>query len=660
MPGEQASSRPTTSTLIPRRAVRSRRRRALATAVLAVAGSWLLALMLCATGPLRTLELKTYDVRFLLAPRRAPPPGIALVLVDPATEARLTEPRIFWQPYFARLLRAVRDGGGRAIGLDVYFAIPVEQWLPGADRELAATFSEVSAEVPIVLSYDNLQSPNSAVPLYMVASAMEAIGYASLTLDPDGFARRQELAAAGPDPMLSFAARLAQAATRRKEPAVRSGRSLELAGAKIPLDDSGYMPIRFAGPAGTIPSVSMIDVLERAKAGDRAWLAERFAGKVVLIGSQDVNDTHQTPFYLAGGRWGTLGVEIQANAVATILGGRFLRTAPRWHAPLLALLAASFAAFAVFRLRHGIAPLALAAGAIVLFAAAVALHAAGYIVSVTPALLSLVFGAAASYGAHAATGSRRLRSLQQLFGRYVSHEVVRELVNAEDVPLRGVRRQITVMFTDLRNYTSYCEGRSAEQVVEELNEYLTDVTAEIKRHGGMVNKFLGDGVMALFGAPVAHSDHALRAVLCALDIVAGNDRFNARRRAAGATPLVIGIGLHTGDAIVGNVGTEEKLEYTAIGATVNVAARIEGENKSLQSKLLISQTTLEAAGIGESAEFAGEARLKGVGQPVRLYRVNLGNEPAALKAAATGVPDQTGPGTPCGTGPEARERGGAS
>lgn len=614
----------------------SRRLRAVVTAVLAVAGSWLLALLLCATGPLRTLELKTYDLRFLLAPRRGPPPDLALVLIDPLTEARLTEPRIFWQPHFTRLLRALHAGGARAIGLDVYFAIPVEQWLPGADRELAAAFSEVSTDVPVILSYDNLQSPNSTVPLYMVASATGSTGYASLTLDTDGFARRQELVSSGPDAMPSFAARLAEAARGSHQPIVRKGRSLEVAGVTVPLDASGYMPIRFAGPAGTIPSVSMIDVLERARAGDRAQLAKWFAGKVVLVGSQDVNDTHQTPFYLAGGRWGTLGVEIQANAVATILGGRFLRAAPNWHAPLLALVAACFAAFAVFRLRPGIAPLVLAAGAIAFFVAALGLHAAGYIVSVTPALISLVLGAAASYGAHAATGSRRLRVLQQLFGRYVSHEVVRELVNSEDIPLRGVRRQITVMFTDLRNYTSYCEGRKAEQVVEELNEYLTDVTAEIKRHGGMVNKFLGDGVMALFGAPVPHADHALRAVLCALDIVAGNDRFNDRRRAAGATPLVIGIGLHTGDAIVGNVGTEEKLEYTAIGATVNVAARIEGENKSLQSKLLISQATLEAAGISESVEFAGEARLKGVAQPVRLYRINLGNESAATGGMGRG------------------------
>lgn len=605
-----------------RKRTRARRRRAFSTAALAVAVSWALALALSFTPPLQTLELKTYDLRFLLAPRRAPPADIALVLIDPATEARLTDPRIFWQPHFARLLRALQSAGARAIGLDVYFAIPVERWLPDADRELAAAFAEVSATAPVILSFDNLQGEAPGVPLYMVASAMGATGYASLTLDPDGFVRRQELLSSGPAPVPSFAARLAEAARSGVAPAVRKGNVLELAGARIPLDSSGYMLIRYAGPARSIPSVSMIDVLDRAARADTAQLRQWFEGKVVCVGSQDLNDTHQTPFYLAGGpQWGTLGIEIQANTLATILGAQFLMNLPVWHGPLLALAAAIFAALAVFRLRVALASVAVAGAAAAYFIGASALQSAGYVLAVVPVLLALVLGTGAAYSAQAATGSRRLRALRGLFDRYVSPEVAQEMVDLEDVPLRGVRRVITVMFTDLRNYTSYCEGRDAEGLVEELNEYFNDVTAEIKRYGGMVNKFIGDGVMALFGAPVAHPDHALRAVRCALAIVARNDQFNERRHAAGAIPLVVGIGLHTGDAIVGNVGTADKLEYTAIGATVNTAARIEGENKALASKLLISQATLDAAGPAVAVEFAGEAKLKGVTQPVRVYRV---------------------------------------
>ena len=177
------------------------------------------------------------------------------------------------------------------------------------------------------------------------------------------------------------------------------------------------------------------------------------------------------------------------------------------------------------------------------------------------------------------------------------------------------------MFSDIRDYTGYCQGRDPRLVVEELNEYFADMTAEIKAHGGMINKFIGDGIMALFGAPVPHPDDARRAVRSALGMVKRNKEYNRRRTERGLRKLIIVIGLHTGDAVVGNIGAPEKMEYTAIGDTVNVASRIEGENKTFHSQLLVSEATYEQVRQDVVAELAGHAELKGVAEPMAVYKI---------------------------------------
>jgi adenylate cyclase len=177
------------------------------------------------------------------------------------------------------------------------------------------------------------------------------------------------------------------------------------------------------------------------------------------------------------------------------------------------------------------------------------------------------------------------------------------------------------MFTDLRNYTSYCQGRDPHQVVEELNEYFTDMASEIKAHGGMINKFIGDGIMALFGAPVPHADDARRAVACGLKMVERNKQYNIRRVERGLPPLVIGIGVHTGQVVVGNIGAPEKMEYTAIGDAVNIASRIEGENKTFGTQLLISEATCQLVADQFTMEAALSSKMKGIDEPMNLYQV---------------------------------------
>ncbi|MBI4465471.1 MAG: adenylate/guanylate cyclase domain-containing protein [Acidobacteria bacterium] len=588
---------------------------ALASAVLA----WILS----GTSPFALLELKTYDLRFLLRGKRPPPANILLVTIDRRTEAAIAEPRIFWHPHYATLLRAAAAGGAHAIGLDVSFAISVEPWAPDLDREVAAAFAEVSASVPVVLAYDTLQTASQGLPLYLLANVQGAMGFANFTLDRDDFVRRQELQSRDAAAWESFAARLA-AAVWKVDRAILDPqrRTIQFGNRVAPLDPEGFLLVHYWGPDGTFPAVSMADVLAVAQSGDASQLERWFADKVVLIGTLDPSDQRPTPFYLAGGGQKLMsGIEVQANILGTLLEPRYLREVSPGARLALVLSAAVLAAWLGFRVRFPIGLLLLGCAVAIYLGVSVLFQGAGLVLPVVAPVLSAGLSGFASYGAYSLTEGRQRRLLQDVFGRYVSQEVVRELLAYGEIPLGGTRQTVTVMFSDLRDYTRYCQDRDPQQVVEELNEYFGEMTAEIKAHGGMVNKFIGDGIMALFGVPVIHPNDAYRAVQCALRMLARNEEYNRRRSERGLEPLVIGIGLHTGEAVVGTIGAPEKMEYTAIGNTVNVASRIEGENKTFHSRLLLSEATYQCVQQRVVAELAGHARLKGITESVALYKV---------------------------------------
>ena len=610
----------------PQKGKPARRKRATALWFFAAAiGSGLLAWALGGTSPMQLLELKSYDARWVLRGSEPPPSNIVLVVLDEETEKAFPDdPRSLWQQHFASLLRAAAAGEARAIGLDISFGLSAKKWAPDYDRQLAEAFAEVSASVPVILAYDNLTPLPEGLPLYILGSVQGSMGFANLTVDRDNFVRRQQLRSGDAEALESFAARLAAAASHQEwEQGAPPERALRLGERTVPLDRSGFLWIHHWGPEGTFQSISMAAVLAAAGQANTAQLAEWFGGNMVLLGTLDPADKRPTPFYLAGGGQRlTPGVEIQASIVATLLEGRFLREISPAAGFALVLGMALVAAGLTFRFRFPLAPALLAVVLGIYFAGSVRALGAGMILPMVAPALAAVLGGFSSYGVYALTEGRKRRLLEDMFGRYVSPEVAREILAREEIPLGGTSLPVTVMFCDLRNYTSYCQGRDPHQVVAELNEYFTDMTAEIKAHGGMVNKFIGDGIMALFGAPVPHPEDPLRAVTCALRMIERNDAFNRRRAAQGLVPLVLGVGIHTGDAVVGTIGAPEKMEYTAIGDTVNVASRIEGENKTFETQLLVSEATYRLIQDRAVAERVGDGRLKGVTEPMPLFRVD--------------------------------------
>ncbi|MEK7370135.1 MAG: adenylate/guanylate cyclase domain-containing protein [candidate division NC10 bacterium] len=222
---------------------------------------------------------------------------------------------------------------------------------------------------------------------------------------------------------------------------------------------------------------------------------------------------------------------------------------------------------------------------------------------------------------------REKEMIKRAFTRYVAREVVEEILkDPEHLILSGERREVTVLFCDIRGFTPLSERLSPEEVVALLNEFYTLMIETTFRHDGTLDKFLGDAVMAVFGAPIAHPDHAARAVLTALDMQVGVAALNERRRQAGQAPIAVGIGVSLGEVVAGTVGTEERMEYTVIGDSVNLAARLEAAAKP--GRILMSRRTYEKAKDLVEAVSLGAMKLKGKEEQVEVYEVVTGATPA--------------------------------
>jgi adenylate cyclase len=216
-------------------------------------------------------------------------------------------------------------------------------------------------------------------------------------------------------------------------------------------------------------------------------------------------------------------------------------------------------------------------------------------------------------------GLQERDKLRNTMGKYMTEEIL-EHVLAGQVELGGKTLELTILFCDLRDFTALSERRTAQQIVEILNEYFTVMVDIIMEEGGVVDKYIGDNIMAVFGAPVTRPDDAVRAVRAAVRMRAALADLNAKFAARGLPALRFGIGLHTGEVVAGNIGSAKRMEYTVIGDAVNLASRLESKTKELSTDILISDATRAAAADIE-VETAGEVHVKGREQPVAIYKV---------------------------------------
>ncbi len=541
------------------------------------------------TSVLGRVETDTIDARF--AVRGNEPPGpFTVVGVDTATLQARGIPAWPWpRSLQGRLVRAVHALHPRLIVYDIEITEPT------TTAQDQALYAAISAARPVVMVTSEV-GPHGATRVFGGNQNLAAAGalpaYAGVPDDADEEVTRLDAGFSGLPSVPVVAARAV-------------GHPVHLAAGATPLID-------YPGGPGTVPEIHAIDVLEGRVP------ASRVRGRIVVIGvpAPGVGDLHPTD---AAGGSQLSGPEIQADAIETALAGFPLRGAPGWlDAGLVvfsALLAPAIAASDFGYLGVGAALVWLGVGAVIAQLA----FDGGTVLALMPPLAA-TFVSGIGVGVVDLVTVRRERAiLVTTFARYVPRDHVQRVVErAEQQAGLGEELDATVMFCDLRGYTSFAEGRPARELLAALNTYLAQVSDAVMDQGGSVVTFLGDGVMAVFGAPLATEDHATRALAAARGVVAavGADR--------------VGVGLASGPVVSGTVGSGRRLEYAAIGDTTNVASRVQALTRELDRPILLTESTRARLTDPDALESLGEFKLRGREEPLTLFGLRAGPAPMSF------------------------------
>jgi adenylate cyclase len=563
----------------------------------------LIALGARAADVLQPLELNTIDARFAIRGEHRPHAGIAIVDLDGRTLSELGLQPPLPRRLHAEVMDRLRRAGARLIAYDFQFEGPTN---PADDGALIAA---VRRAHPLLATHD-VNGPPLVVPAGVHGTGAR-LGSVGLLADPDGKVRRVPYSG-------------------------EQHRSFEVEASEQllghPVDPRRFPAwIDYAGAWRTYPTYSFLDVL-RGRVP-----ASAFAGKLVVVGGSDpiLKDVFPTPVSAVQ----MPGAEIHANGIATILDGFPLRSVPAALDTLLIALLGLAAALLSLRL-GALKVLAVCAAALAAYLVAAQLaFGGGRILLVTYPVLALVLATAGSSVVEFLTTTRERQRLRQNFARFVPAAVVDDVMSRTDDDLRlgGTTLESTVLFCDLRGFTRWAETRPAATVIETLNRYLTEMSEAMLAHGGTVVSYMGDGIMAVFGAPIEQADHADRALATAREMITVRlPRFNAWLAEQGlGEEFRMGIGLNSGPVSSGNVGSEQRLEYAAVGDTTNVAARLEGKCKETPHQLLFSDATRRLlSGRQDDLIDLGETEIRGREGSIRLWTV---------AAAAQGEP---GPGLP--------------
>ncbi len=569
------------------RAAWRRRKTALLIAVAFLAAG--LGVVVYATHLFRRTELQTIDARFSIRGTQRAPSDIVLVQIDPGTLQKLRQRFPFPRAYEARVIDHLREAGAKVIAMDIQFTQPTD---PTDDQDLAAAIERAHGKV--VLAATEVAT-NGETKVFGGNQVLNELGaraaFSVLTLDTDGEVRRLSYAKNG---LKSF-------------PVVTA----ELAGHRVPasLFRHGPLPIDFAGPPETLRQESFYNVLTgRPNPG-------LFANKIVIVGASApiLQDVHAT----ATTNGSTMsGPEVWGNAVSTLLRGAPLRNVPGWLEVLVIVLLGAITPISSLRLRSLRAFLDALAAAIVFTIATQVAFNHGWIVSFVYPLFALALGTLGTLAVLYLITTIERERVHDLFSRFVPADVVQQVVARADDNLRlgAVERDCTVLFSDLRGFTSFSEKQPAQRVIEVVNCYLNEMTEAILDSGGTLIAYMGDGIMAVFGAPLEQDDHADRALAAATKMIGPRlERFNSWLSEQGHDhTFVMGVGINSGPVMAGNIGSEKRVEYTALGDTTNTASRLEGMTKGSGHMLFIAETTRERMQAPpEDLVLVGELEIRG-------------------------------------------------
>ena len=543
--------------------------------------------------------------------------NIVIVSIEEETLDRYGRLREWPRSLHAEAIQQLSQAGAQVIVYDILFADE------GADDQVLVEAVSRAGNVVLPVAgailagaaddapyrYETLTRP-----LGELEQAAAAVGHATLVTDGDGQVRRIPLATEDADGeqylTLALAAFYLQFGRELPSSLPLDGDTLPLLGRNVPLEEFQTMRINYTGGQQSFGNISFDDVV--AGKIDSSFVN----GKVALVGVIAASaDRHSAP--LLGD---AAGVEIHANTLDTLFSSRFLRPSSGWVDTLVALAFVVFTGLIVTRWRVGYAVIAIVVLLIAYEGLGIVLFYEGRIVNYVDPPAAAMLAAAVGLVYRSLAERAAQQEVRELFGRYVSADLAGELVRRADrgeLTMGGETRELTILFADIRGFTPLSERLAPDELVTLLNEQFDVIISNISTSHGIVNKFLGDAVLAFWNAPHDQSDHALlacRAALASLDELDNIEQTDP--------PIRWGFAITTGFVLAGNVGASGRLEYTVIGEAVNTASRLSGQARG--GELWVGERTYELVQDHFDAEKLPPQTLKGVSGPVTVYRLKRG------------------------------------
>ncbi|TSC55448.1 MAG: adenylate cyclase [Parcubacteria group bacterium Gr01-1014_18] len=523
----------------------------------------------------------------------------------------------------AELIGVIQEQSPKAIGVDIAFPEPQND---RADSALASAIGE-NNNVILPIEAELYSKPGSPLlaarsllsPIPHLASNAWSSGIVNTPLDGDGIFRKIPLSIQDPSGNIleNFSAKIIRKYLDipNNENTQKTSQHYRLADFLIPTDELSRMWVNFSGPRGTYKMISASDFVEgKIEPGI-------LSGKIVLVGATapDLHDEQLAP--LSKGV-PLSGVELHANTIQTILERKFLTPLSSGQLWILCLALAGFWTWIFFHTR-----VLLSSTLAVIFATSAMVASFLFFENgiLFPLLAALIILVLSYFGAllwrYFQTRDQK-RLIKKLFENYVDPQIVAQILDHPDsVKLGGEKKEVTIFFSDIRGFTAISEKMEPETLMNYLNEYLSIMTDIVIKNKGIVDKFIGDAIMAFWNAPLDLTDHPQWAAKTTQDMSAALVDFNRKWTAQGYPPVDIGIGLNTGAAIVGNVGSSNRFDYTLIGDSVNLASRVEGLNKEYGTQILVTESTYTKIKAQFLCRYVDLVAVKGKTKGVSLYEI---------------------------------------
>ncbi len=633
---------------------------------------------------LEELELKYLDIRFSHKKVNSIKDSANVVILGISQDDydQIVEPYNAWpwpRSYFAKVINNLKDAGVKAIGIDLLmsnddkYSIENDKLLETAISDskivVVAGVLDVEAEMQYEEGSYSIKKTNYNYrnKFYAVDSS---VGIVQIGSDQDGIYRRYEpFVISGVNekilPTFSFAVLNKFYGIKTNKLVKFSNDYFELGEKKIPRYDKSSMLINFYGPSETFEYFNFTDVLDDKEFQTKdelyyetdinTWDDEssgllqsgKFKNKIVLIGSilPEDRDFHPVSFS-QGKRKGDnqmLGVEIHANAIQNVIWNDFLIRESR-GVEILIIFILSFLSYFIFSffkqkkinliLSEFINVLLLSSMLVLFYFLGIYLFVENnYIISIISPIATLIVGYFSTTAYYVISVRKHNAMIKGMFGQYVSKELVNQLLNnPEKLSLGGVKKNITIMFSDIEGFTSISEKMEAEKLVVFINNYLSIMTSIVLKHSGTLDKYLGDSLMAFWGAPLDVANKELEACRTAIIMQKKMDELKSKFSTDAARKVRTRIGINSSEVVVGNIGGVERFDYTVIGDGVNLASRLESANKFYGTTIMISEATYAKVKADVFVRIIDKIVVKGKTKPITVYELlGIKNENSNLE-----------------------------